>query len=107
MGTEILYRQAANKGDTEALRRLAHLRIEAGDRESAEALYRKAADKGDTEAVHRLACLREAEGDWEGAEILYRQAADVGDVYSELEEAFKERWPYGLDPDGTPTSPWQ
>ncbi|WP_395100506.1 hypothetical protein ACGRHW_40860 [Streptomyces noursei] len=101
-GAEALYRQAADTGDTDALLDLAGMREAAGDREGAEALTRQAADTGNTSALHRLAEMREEIGDHTGAEALYRQAANAGKV------SFRstERWPYGLDPDGTPTLPW-
>ncbi|MFJ5774310.1 hypothetical protein [Streptomyces sp. NPDC093094] len=56
------------------------LRDVAGDRESAEDMARQAAGHGDTDAL----CL-------------------PGDVRALL----KRLWPCGLDPDGTPTPPWQ
>ncbi|WP_261401077.1 helix-turn-helix domain-containing protein [Streptomyces salinarius] len=97
---EHLARRAADHGDTHALQRLAEMREEAGDREGAEHLYRQAADHGHTHALQRLALMREEAGDREGAEHLYRQAADHGTLAYTW-------WPNGLDPDGTPTRPWQ
>ncbi len=108
---EVLYRQAADLGNTGALYRLAEMREEAGDREGAETLARQAADRGDTGALYRLAAIREKAGDRQSAEALARQAADRGDVNA-FYGLFKgpgvlaRKWPYGLDPDGTPTSPW-
>ncbi|MFC8495639.1 helix-turn-helix domain-containing protein [Streptomyces sp. NPDC057235] len=108
-GAEALARQAADHGDT--LYCLARMREEAGDRESAEVLARQAADHGNTDTLHRLARMREEAGDWEGAEALARQAADYG--INDLSRArekhaiFTRLWPHGLDPDGTPTSPWR
>ncbi|WP_221343385.1 SEL1-like repeat protein [Streptomyces paradoxus] len=104
-----LYRQAADHGHTDALYRLAQIRERAGDWEGAEALYRQAADHGHTDALYDLAQIRERVGDWEGAEALYRQAADHGDAQALLgmAMALKRLWPYGLDPDGTPTPEWQ
>ncbi|UXY32091.1 helix-turn-helix domain-containing protein [Streptomyces sp. HUAS TT20] len=108
-GAEALYDQAADAGDTWALNRLAGVRERAGDREGAEALARQAADAGDAYALISLAEMREMAGDGEGAEALYREAADVGLTPTGPGTGFpaEERWPYGLDPDGTPTSPWQ
>ncbi|MEV0487582.1 hypothetical protein AB0I69_44145 [Streptomyces sp. NPDC050508] len=110
-GAEDLYRQAAARGDTDALALLARMRERAGDREGAEDLYRQAAARGDTDALYLLATLREEAGDREGAETLARQAADRGgtDVpYRPFATSnFNRWWPHGLDPDGTPTSPWQ
>jgi Tfp pilus assembly protein FimV len=93
------------------LDRLATLREEAGDREGAETLYRQAIDHGHPFARDRLAELLEKAGDKEGAETLARQAADHGHTYTlapgaELPEIVNRLWPYGLDPDGTPTGPW-
>ncbi|MFJ3867651.1 hypothetical protein [Streptomyces nigra] len=135
VGAEALYRQAADRGSTYALRRLAGIRERGGDRVGAEALYQQAADGGSTYALWWLAGVREQAGDREGAEALYRQAADRGrpellrspaeitallyqeDADQEVFETvglvtvgrdtFLRLWPYGLDPDGTPTNPWQ
>ncbi|WP_328456341.1 helix-turn-helix domain-containing protein [Streptomyces sp. NBC_00386] len=112
-GAEALARQATDAGRTYALMYLAMKRKEAGDRKGAEAFYRQAADAGNTDAVRRLIELRKESGDQEGAEALARQAADAGHANALYSLA---RWPgeagdvvryYGLDPDGTPTSPWQ
>ncbi|KUN57221.1 hypothetical protein AQJ46_48325 [Streptomyces canus] len=110
-GAEALARQAADQGHTDALFRLAELREEAGDREGAEALLRQAADHGNTGALFDLARLREEAGDREGAEALARQAVDHGlslalAYLAKLPEISNRLWPYGLDPDGTPTLPW-
>ncbi|MCX5505458.1 hypothetical protein OG887_40005 [Streptomyces sp. NBC_00053] len=45
------------------------------------------------------------------ARFLARQAADHGDtdalaLLAGMPSIFNRLWPYGLDPDGTPTSPW-
>ncbi|MHC3455930.1 hypothetical protein ACLQ2A_34185, partial [Streptomyces prasinus] len=113
--------------------RLAEMREKAGDREGAEDFARQAADHGNPEALIRLAEMREKAGERESAETLYRQAADRGmgrDLLENpsrtirarqaadrgmsrdlLENSFRTiltgRWPNGLDPDGTPTPPWQ
>ncbi|MFI7179713.1 tetratricopeptide repeat protein [Streptomyces spororaveus] len=100
-------RQAADHGSTDAFASLAELREKAGDRESAENLARQAADSGRTDAFASLAKLREKAGDRESAENLYRQAADRGTDYSRVLRALATWWPNGLDPDGTPTPPWQ
>ncbi|MER6678804.1 helix-turn-helix domain-containing protein [Streptomyces sp. NPDC000983] len=107
---ETLARQAAEDGSTTALTRLAEAREQAGDQESATALYRKAADHGNVSAMTRLANMREQAGDHEGAESLYLQAANHGhspDMPFPLSLLTSKRWPHGLDPDGTPTPPWQ
>ncbi|WP_225637414.1 XRE family transcriptional regulator [Streptomyces solaniscabiei] len=133
-GAEALWRQAADAGHSGGLANLAQLREEAGDREGAEALARRGADGGNGDALAHIAWMREAAGDpesaealaqeaaaighinslrvlsvireslhgWQGAEALVRQATDAGQFVLQ----FKARWPYGLDPDGSPTPPW-
>ncbi|WEO93402.1 hypothetical protein A6P39_004840 [Streptomyces sp. FXJ1.172] len=113
---EALARQAADAGNFIALLILAVRREKAGDGESAEALACHGADAGGTNALLLLAELREKAGDGESAEALARQAADAGHadgrlrypavIWGALHRA-DTRWPYGLDPDGTPASPWQ
>ncbi|MGW2826413.1 tetratricopeptide repeat protein [Streptomyces sp. NPDC001443] len=110
-GAETLARQAADYGDTHALHYLADMREEAGDREGAETLARHAADHGNTRALYDLAVMREEAGDREGAETLARRAADHGhtDAFvnrSMMRAVLNRLWPYGLDPDGMPTSAW-
>ncbi|GAA4340857.1 hypothetical protein GCM10023086_76750 [Streptomyces venetus] len=108
---EALYRRAIDYGSTDALLHLARMREEAGDREGAEALARQAADHGDPLVLIHLARMREETGDREGAETLYRQAADHGSTEvmypRRMTDELKRLWPYGLDPDGTPTPSWQ
>ncbi|MFJ6381276.1 tetratricopeptide repeat protein [Kitasatospora sp. NPDC092039] len=102
-GAEALYRQAAGTGHPSSLGGLARLREEAGDREEAEVLAWKAAGSGYPDALDLLVRMREHAGDRDGAEALVRQAADAGQLST---DPGKERWPYGLDPDGSPTLPW-
>jgi hypothetical protein len=87
------------------------MRKKAGDREGAEALALQAAHHGKTDALFAFATEREEAGDQEGAENLYRQAADRGSgralAHDGLGAVLKRLWPYGLDPDGTPTPRWQ
>ncbi|MET9888431.1 hypothetical protein ABZZ20_36015 [Streptomyces sp. NPDC006430] len=111
-GAETLYRQAADHGDTDALDYLAVRREEAGDREDAEALAYQAADHGSTDTLYKLAQRREETGDRDGAELLLRQAVDYGITATAfgqvaMPEVLFRLWPNGLDPDGTPTPPWQ
>jgi transcriptional regulator with XRE-family HTH domain/Tfp pilus assembly protein PilF len=83
------------------------------ERKGDEAFYRQAADAGDTTALVHLARLREEAGDREGAEAFYHQALDAGNTTALRARSREEAggpeglWPYGLDPDGTPTPPWQ
>lgn len=103
VGAEAAYRQAeeANGGPTPT--HLARMREEAGDREGAEALALKAADSGDFFVLRDLDQMREKSGDQEAVDALYRHAADAGHVRSLL----RKKWQYGLDPDGSPSSPWR
>ncbi|MFF8867496.1 hypothetical protein ACF08B_36225 [Streptomyces sp. NPDC015139] len=109
-GAETLARQAADHGNTDALVYLARERERVGDPGGAEALARQAADHGNTRALVHLAERRENGGDREAAESLYRQAANHGNadgVYpTEMTRVFQRLWPYGLDPDGTPSPRW-
>ncbi|MFJ9420386.1 tetratricopeptide repeat protein [Streptomyces sp. NPDC101227] len=102
-GAERFVRQAADHGKAAALFHLAMMREAAGDRVGAETLALKAADHHDTEPPYRLVMMREEAGDREGAQRLLRQAVDHGST----DEILETLWPYGLDPDGTPTPPWQ
>ncbi|MGW5640461.1 helix-turn-helix domain-containing protein [Streptomyces sp. NPDC003832] len=106
---EALARQAANHGNPLALERLAEMREEAGDRKAAETLARQAANHGSLDALVRLAEMRERAGDQEVAELLALQAANHGSAFVpfRLTEMLIRLWPYGLDPDGTPTPRWQ
>jgi hypothetical protein len=103
-GAENLYQEAVNAGDTAAMVSLAQLWEKRGDGQNAEGLVQRAADLGHTAALVQFAHLREGLGDLSGAEALYLQAADSGrPVYT----VSLNRWPWGLDPDGTPTLPWE
>ncbi|WP_426570349.1 hypothetical protein [Streptomyces canus] len=106
---EDLARQAADHGSNSALHRLAEIRQKAGDHERAENLLRHAADHGSTIAFERLAEMRQKARDQKSAENLLRKAADHGkrNVWDTTPPALTTRWPNGLDPDGTPTPPWQ
>ena len=111
-GAEALSQQAADRGDTIALSQLAVMRESAGDRASAETLARQAADHGDTDVLSQLAVMRESAGDRANATILAREVADYGGASGEYEHTawasmLRMRWPHGMDPDGTPTAPWQ
>jgi tetratricopeptide (TPR) repeat protein len=79
-----LYRQAADRGDVEALLLLAALRGQADDSSGAEALYRELAIDNNPTALRHLAMLREQAGDRPDAELLYQQAASV--------RSFGRRW---------------
>ncbi|MFF8867497.1 helix-turn-helix domain-containing protein [Streptomyces sp. NPDC015139] len=111
-GAETLAREAADHGSTRALYHLAEIREKAGDPRDAETLYLQAADHRDPRAVARIVEIREKAGDREGAEVLARQAADRGRPDAQIRQVeweltLQRLWPHGLDPDGTPTPPWQ
>ncbi|MFF7095758.1 helix-turn-helix domain-containing protein [Streptomyces rubradiris] len=111
-GAEALARRLADHGSPIAYAHLAEQRERAGDPEAAEALARQAADHGDIRGLAILADMREEAGDRKSAEILARQAADQGETTDPLSavvvtEVFRSMWPYGLDPDGTPTPRWR
>ncbi|WP_328737232.1 tetratricopeptide repeat protein [Streptomyces bobili] len=102
-GAEALYQLAADTGHMSALAILMQMREKSGDMAAARTLLIEAARKGHTNAMVKLARRLEKEGDMEGAETLLRQTADFGDA---RQFSRSGRWPYGLDPDGTPTPPW-
>ncbi|MHA6764037.1 tetratricopeptide repeat protein [Streptacidiphilus sp. PAMC 29251] len=109
-GAADLAQRAADAGNTTALYRLAMMREEAGDRQGAADLLQRAADAGNTTALHRLAMMREEEGDRNGMEVILQQLADRGGQmnhdYRPFVRRLKRMWPYGLDPDGSPSVPW-
>ena len=103
--------RAADHGSATALFHLAEMREKAGDREGAETLARQAADHGNNGALAYLAMMREGQGTGRAPNTCTRQAADHGNTgalgsLAGLWELAK-LWPYGLDPDGTPTLRWQ
>ncbi|WP_367323626.1 hypothetical protein [Streptomyces sp. HUAS ZL42] len=102
-GAESFYQRAADAGHTNALAILMQMREKAGDVESAESLLIHAAENGHTNAMVKLARRLERDGDVDRAESLLRRTADFGDAWRFSRDG---RWPYGLDPDGTPTQPW-
>ncbi|MFE1876791.1 tetratricopeptide repeat protein [Streptomyces sp. NPDC059496] len=103
-GAEDFAQLAATAGDTDALTHLARIRERAEDLEGAEDFARQAAASGQYFPLLRLAWRLEAAGNLESAEGLLRQAADAGRYIDGVGE--QARWPHGLDPDGSPTPPW-
>ncbi|GAA3900706.1 hypothetical protein GCM10022207_81840 [Streptomyces lannensis] len=71
----------ANYGDDEHLMAVARLRQQAHNTAGALAVYREAAGTAGVDLVH---CLNWAQ-----------------------DTAWQDLCPYGLDPDGTPSAPWQ
>ncbi|MEU2951036.1 hypothetical protein [Streptomyces xanthochromogenes] len=106
-GAQALLREAADRGNTDALVRLAEMWEPAGDGEGAHALLHEAADRGNTNALFRLAVRRDRARDREGAQALLRKVADYGDTAYPVKRLLSRLCPYGLNPDGTPTPPWQ
>ncbi|MFJ8507597.1 helix-turn-helix domain-containing protein [Streptomyces avermitilis] len=115
IGAKQVAEQAAQAGNPDALPSLARMREEVGDWEGAERLLRQAADAGNEDAPALLCSLLEKVGDREGAELTAREAADAGnsaavDRLARMRKisgtAGDALWPYGLDPDGTPSAPW-
>ncbi|MBK3583414.1 hypothetical protein JHN49_06645 [Streptomyces sp. MBT57] len=97
---------------TNLLVRLALMREKAGDHNVPESLHQQAAKDNSPGALVRLALMREKAGDHNTPESLYRRAADFGNDFPQLfpdhppSRMLHRLWPYGLDPDGTPTGPW-
>ncbi|MEU1409212.1 hypothetical protein ABZ471_44465 [Streptomyces sp. NPDC005728] len=111
-GAEVAFRQAADAGERlSALIGLAKLREKAEDLVGAEALYRHAVGIDATHALRYIGLMWQRAGDQERADAAFRQAADAGSLITfdrAAAELFspRDKWPYGLDPDGSPTAPW-
>ncbi|WP_405535330.1 hypothetical protein OG426_55335 (plasmid) [Streptomyces canus] len=127
-GAEETAQQSADAGQAERLTEMARTHELEGGADPAETLYRQAAAAGDKDAAEGLARLvveasgghfreppltswreqlesREQAGDKVGVDQLCRQAADAGEIWR-VPNPYA-RWPHGLDPDGTPASPWK
>ncbi|MEU0622419.1 hypothetical protein ABZ329_16420 [Streptomyces rubiginosohelvolus] len=97
---------------TNLLVRLALTREKAGDHNVPESRHQQAAKDNSPGALVRLALMRKMAGDHNAPEDLYRRAADFGNDFPQLfphhppSRMLHRLWPYGLDPDGTPTGPW-
>lgn len=102
-GAESIFRQAAEANDDPTPAHLARMLEQGGDQDGAEALALRAADAGDFYILRDLDRMRDEAGDKQGLDTLYRHAADAGHIRSLLGHG---RWQYGLDPDGSPSSPW-
>ncbi|WP_405826373.1 helix-turn-helix transcriptional regulator [Streptomyces sp. NBC_00838] len=109
---ELAFR-AAETGHVRAAQLLAWDLEEAGDTAGAEYWHRRMADHGDDEHLMALARLRQQAHDTAGALAVYQEAAATAgvDLIHRLNWAQDTAWqdlcPYGLDPDGTPSTPWQ
>ncbi|MFD5321415.1 tetratricopeptide repeat protein [Streptomyces sp. NPDC127098] len=108
-GAEDSYRRAADAGSANALLALARLRERNGDQEGAEAFYRQLADAGHLIAPPVVGYVETVLGS------LRLQTAPLGPFNAvvnmarlqKVTEKLAGMWPHGLDPDGTPTPPWQ
>ncbi|WP_241266869.1 SEL1-like repeat protein [Streptomyces scabichelini] len=112
---DAIYRTLLDSGDNAPLAPLAGLMRTAGNLKEAESLYWRSVEAGSTYAMFRLCELKEDMGDHASAEEIALQAANAGDasavrVLSGARGGRAEPdglWPYGLNPDGTPTvEPW-
>ncbi|MGW4226161.1 hypothetical protein ACWEG1_22200 [Streptomyces bauhiniae] len=109
---EALYRALIGSGTNAPLAPLANLMKKAGNLKEAESLYWRAIEAGNIYAMCRLSELKEFTGDHDGAVEIALQAANAGDAGAvralskdrASREGFDDPWPYGLDPDGTPTA---
>ncbi len=105
--------RAARTGHTKAAHLLAWDLEEAGDAAGAEYWHRQLADDGDDDHLMAVARLRQQAHDTAGALAAYQEAAETGGVDLvhclnwAQETAWRDLCPYGLDPDGTPSTPWQ
>ncbi|GHE51678.1 helix-turn-helix domain-containing protein [Streptomyces capitiformicae] len=98
--------------DTEFLRR-ALLRAEEERHQDPETLAARALEMGNPQALLRLAELVYEGGDAATARDFIHRAADAGAtamlsylLTKALYAQVTSWWPYGLDPDGTPSAPW-
>ncbi|WP_316745532.1 helix-turn-helix transcriptional regulator [Streptomyces sp. MK7] len=105
--------RAAATGHIKAARMLAWDLEAAGDFAAAEHWHRKMAEYGDDEHLMAVARLRQQVNDTAGALAVYREAAETAGVelvhrltWAE-DTAWQDVCPYGFDPDGTPSAPWQ
>ncbi|MFF4030921.1 helix-turn-helix domain-containing protein [Streptomyces sviceus] len=104
---EVLIQQGADAGDLYALDFLVSWRQEAGDHEGAEALAWQAAAAGHANPLERVVSFRERTQGRMEAQAMARKAVNAGHANHLGKRRLTAWWPDGLDPDGTPTSPWQ
>ncbi|MGW1931248.1 helix-turn-helix domain-containing protein [Streptomyces sp. NPDC001919] len=106
-GISALWEKVHSFRDLDAFVRVGELLEVAEEPALAEAFYRNSAAAGNIYAQVRLAHFLEGTGDRAGAEKIYRQLTDAGSAYEVNLGNWENRWwPYGLDPDGTPSQPW-
>ncbi|MGW2922849.1 helix-turn-helix domain-containing protein [Streptomyces angustmyceticus] len=105
--------RAARAGHSKAAQLLAWELEEAGDAAGAEYWHRRLAGSGDDAHLMAVARLRQQAHDTAGALAVYREAAGTAGVDLvhclnwTQETAWQDLCPYGFDPDGTISSPWQ
>jgi hypothetical protein len=80
-------------------------RAAGGDWAGAEETALCAAEDGSVGPLTILAQLRERSGDPRAADLLFKRVVDQGP--DSIPPVICKRWPYGLDPDGTPSQPWK
>ncbi len=98
--------EAAQYGSAQPLVELALLREDKGDLERAEALWERAAVHEHPQALANIARLQQDAGDAYGAARTAREAVDRGFASlwcHDTAPLWATLWPYGLEPDGTPS----
>jgi transcriptional regulator with XRE-family HTH domain len=73
------WRTLGDAGDTDAMKQLASIRADVGDRESAERILQQVLAQGDEGVLMGLARMREAAGDTQDFHRLLQRAVDAGD----------------------------
>ncbi|MET7694989.1 transcriptional regulator [Streptomyces sp. NPDC005483] len=100
--------EAARFRNPQALVALAALRKESKDHAAAERLVAEASRHGEPTALDMLAKYYLADGYPEVAKRLARLSADRGSdsKRNHSPQVWRQFWPHGLEPDGTPSQPW-
>lgn len=101
--------EAAQYGLTHVLAILAKAREDRGDVVRAELLWELAAERDHAEAHGNIARLRVRDDDQYGAEEVALEAANRGLAARQpygFAPLWVTRWPYGIEPDGSPTASW-
>ncbi|MFF2954097.1 tetratricopeptide repeat protein [Kitasatospora sp. NPDC057965] len=98
-GAAQAFHEAAAAGDEAAVVHLSELNQSPRNLQTVEQEFLNAAGT-DPSLLNELAELRTAAGNATGAAELYLNAANAGEILTVTP------WPYGLEPDGTPSPPW-
>ncbi|MGC5007802.1 hypothetical protein [Streptomyces sp. NBC_00353] len=93
-------------GEPAVLFEMAHILHQAGNRKGAEQALLQAGEAGHPQALIKLFLLCKKAGDHTRAEGIVKQALDAATAWGGTGKDVFQMWPYGLDPDGTPTPPW-